>query len=219
MRERINIDEAVIRLLQGGAVIVDTDTVAGIAVSVNEPCALNFIYEAKGRDTDKPVAWLVADESDLVKYGKGVPEYAVSLAQKYWPGALTLVVNATDDIDSAFVASDGTIGLRVPDNDNCRALARKLGGAIATTSANSSGAPSSKYAVDVNDGFAPDVPVLIEEGSMLSGQSSMNNSVKAMASTVIDCRSSRPSLIREGTIPFSEIVEFVDGTIGDTSCE
>lgn len=215
----MNIDEAVNLLLQGGAVILDTDTIAGIAVSAKDTTALNIIYEAKGRDMNKPVAWLVADENDLSRYGKDVPEYAVSLAQKYWPGALTIVVQASDNVDDAFKAADGTIGLRMPNNYACRALARKLGGAIATTSANLSGAPSPKFAKDVDDGFAPDVPALTEDHSTPTNLSSMEDSAKAMASTVIDCRSSRPSLIREGTIPFSEIVEVVEGNTGDTLCE
>lgn len=218
MRERIDIDAAAERLLQGGAVMVDTDTVAGMAVSANSAEALQALYDAKGREENKPVAWLVSDECDLFRYGQDVPEYAIALAQKYWPGALTLVVEASSEVDRAFVAADGSIGLRMPDDDACRDLARRLGGALATTSANLSGASAPRFAKDIDDGFASDVPIL--EGSASSQECiSAGGSSKAMASTVIDCRSSRPSLIREGTIPFSEIVEVVDGTTGDTSCE
>lgn len=218
MRESIDIDAAAERLLQGGAVMVDTDTVAGMAVSANSAEALQALYDAKGREENKPVAWLVSDECDLFRYGQDVPEYAIALAQKYWPGALTLVVEASSEVDPAFVAADDSIGLRMPDDDACRDLARRLGGALATTSANLSGASAPRFAKDIDDGFASYVPIL--EGSASSQECiSAGGSSKAMASTVIDCRSSRPSLIREGTIPFSEIVEVVDGATGDTSCE
>lgn len=214
MRKCLGISQAANHLVDGGAIILDTDTVAGIAVSANNPEALHILYDAKSRESEKPIAWLVSEKDDLLVYGKDVPDYAIRLARKYWPGGLTLVVDASSSIKEEFVSIDGTIGLRMPDNQACLLLAKRVGYALAATSANESGVSAPEYAKDVDPGFAKEVPVLeFDESSQLHDRDS------SVASTVIDCTASRPTLIREGTIPFSEIDEAVNEILGDISCE
>ncbi len=218
MRESLNLSEAVKRLEAGGAVLLDTDTVAGIAVSTNRPDALHILYEKKGRAENKPVAWLVSSVEDLDKYGEGVIDYARVLARSFWPGALTLIVKASSAVDSAFVAADGTIALRMPNNEACLALIDELGCAIAATSANFSGEIAPGDLSEVKSNFAEDIASL-SSSEGINASSVHPDKTLRQASMVIDCLTSRPCLKRAGAIPFSEIEELLDLGLGEGTCE
>ena len=133
------IDQAVCALKRGEAVIFPTETVYGLGVSVEAAAGPDVLYDLKERDRGKPISWLVGDADDLDRYGARVPELARRLAGAYWPGPLTLVVRAADEVPEAFRSNAGTIGLRMPDNATALALVRAAGCPLATTSANLSG--------------------------------------------------------------------------------
>lgn len=214
MRKHVSLDEAKAILEDGEALILDTDTVPGIAVAANRPDAFHVLYESKSRDSRKPIAWLVSSPDDLHKYGKDVPDYAILLVDAFWPGALTLIVKASSEVGEEFAAEDGTIGLRMPNDASCIALMKSLGYALATTSANASGTKTPSTSLEIDDGFAKYVPVLsvssVESGAPI---------VTSQASTVIDCTGDKPCLIREGAIPFSDIEKVLDTKTGVDSCE
>ncbi len=184
-----NILSAIDILKAGRPIIFPTDTVYGIGVAVEYAGTPKAIYAAKQREQDKPIAWLVDDIDALGKYGVDVPEKAYRLAERHWPGALTIVVKASDAVPQAFRGPNDTIGLRMPDNDTVLRLIRVVG-PIAASSANVSGAEAPCTA----DALSPDirayVDVIIEGEGPTSGT----------ASTVLDCSTDNPSVLRQGEV-------------------
>lgn len=116
-------------LRSGGIAVFPTDTVYGVAAHPAFPSAVKKIYAAKGRDEGKPIAFLASDVSAVMDYCASMPEAAVALARKHWPGALTLVLET----------AGGYEGFRIPDDMFARELIRLCGGLLRVTSANFSG--------------------------------------------------------------------------------
>ena len=187
---------AVLEALRAGkAAVIPTDTVYGLAISPLHAASPSMLNELKGRPSDKPVAWLLADGEGLDVYGEDVPDAAQVLARAFWPGALTLVVRASDAVPAAFASSQGTIGLRVPDDVLTRSLAAELGCPLAVTSANLSGRPAPYRFRDIDEALLSQVVVAIDDDREKSG----------IASTVVDCTSGAFRIVREGAITESEI--------------
>ena len=101
-----SIDKTVEALVQGRAALYPTETVYGVGVAVRYAADPSIIYDIKHREHRKPIAWLVGDLKDLDVYGKHVPEFARVLARTFWPGPLTLIVNASDKVPQAFQSPD-----------------------------------------------------------------------------------------------------------------
>ena len=187
-------------LRRGEPAIFPTETVYGLGVAVDYADGPDLLFELKHRDRKKPIAWLVGSVDDLDRYGRSVPDFARVLARTFWPGPLTLIVRASDEVPEAFRSAEGTIGLRMPNNQKALALIEAVGSPLATTSANISGAvsPCSCDAVD---------PRLAEQvGVVLADDSDEDKS--GVASTVIDCSHDHPVLTREGGISIADIQAF-----------
>ena len=140
-------------LLAGGVVVVPTDSVYGLCCTATpDNPAHRRIFEIKRRDLAQTLPWFVADPSGLDRYGRDVPEWAHRLAKKYWPGALTLVVRASDEVPAEYAQADtGTVALRVPDSDLVRAIVRETGTPLAQTSANTHGQAAATTGADIED--------------------------------------------------------------------
>lgn len=130
-REVIVADVAKV-LLGGGVAVIPTDTVYGLAAHPAHPEAIEKIYEIKGRPDGKPIAFLASDCDAPAKFGASMPPVARRNAARFWPGALTLVLDC----------GGGTEGFRVPDNCLTRAIIAACGGLLRVTSANLSGLPA-----------------------------------------------------------------------------
>lgn len=185
------IREAVAVLKRGEAVMFPTDTVYGLGVAVDFADGPAVLYDLKERDRGKPIAWLVGGSNDLDRYGSDVPALARLLAQRFWPGPLTLIVKAAACVPQAFCSSTGTIGLRMPDDATARALIEAAGCPLATTSANLSGnkAPRSFDEVD---------PALIARVFAVAAPGDYATS--GLASTVLDCTCDPPVIVRQGAL-------------------
>lgn len=190
--------DAVRALKRGEAVVFPTDTVYGLGVSVEAAAGPDVLYDLKERDRGKPIAWLVGAPADLDRYGENVPDLARALAARYWPGPLTLIVQASGAVPEAFRSQAGTIGLRMPDNATALALIRDVGCPLATTSANLSGHPSpcSFDAVD---------PVLAARVGVALPDAVGDDDKSGVASTVLDCTVGRPRIVREGAVTADDI--------------
>lgn len=190
--------DAVRALKRGEAVVFPTDTVYGLGVSVEAAAGPDVLYDLKERDRGKPIAWLVGASADLDRYGENVPDLARTLAAHYWPGPLTLIVQASGAVPEAFRSQAGTIGLRMPDNATALALIRDVGCPLATTSANLSGHPSpcSFAAVD---------PVLAARVGVVLPDAAGDDDKSGVASTVLDCTVGRPRIVREGAVTADDI--------------
>ncbi len=185
-----SLSDAARALADGHPVIFPTDTVYGIGVAVAHTDGPARLYEVKRRRSDKPIAWLVGSESDLARYGRDVPSYAMEAARAYWPGALTLIVRAAADVPAAFCSEAGTIGLRMPSNETALALIESVGCPLATTSANIAGEPAVSRFEELSCELLDAVAAAVRDDGEKSG----------VASTVVDCTGLRPNVLREGAI-------------------
>lgn len=189
------IEEAAAALRRGEPVIFPTDTVYGLGVSVRDAHAPSVLYQLKGRDESKPIAWLVGSADDLDEYGAQVPDLARALVRAYWPGPLTIIVKAGDAVPPAFRAGTGTIGLRMPANDTALALIRATGCPVATTSANKAGEPAAYRSDDLDAALVAGAGALVRDDAPKSG----------VASTVVDCSGEHPEIRRVGAVGAAEI--------------
>ncbi len=197
MAQESSFQETVDALGSGKPAVYPTETVYGLGVAVAFAENPSVLYDIKQREQRKPIAWLVSDTSDLDRYGKHVPEFARVLARTFWPGPLTLIVSASDEVPSAFRSDEGTIGLRMPNNEKALKLISTVGCPLATTSANVSGLKAPR----AFDNLSEDV--CRQASAVLKDDDDANKS--GVASTVLDCTGDHPVMVREGAISISAI--------------
>lgn len=174
----------------GGIIAYRTDTLYGLGADPFNRQALQRIRDLKGRDDGKPILVLISDASESDRFIAERSNLFEIVSNKHWPGALTLVLKARDDVPDELTAGTGTIGVRLPDDIELRELVRVCGGSLTATSANLSGTQPSRTATDVIRAFPSGVDLIIDGGEVLSGQ----------PSTVLDVCGDVPRLIREGAL-------------------
>ena len=201
--------EMVASLRAGGVVIFPTDTLYGIGA---DPCSergLTRLFAAKGRDRGKPVPILLSGEDQVDRWARHVPPAAARLMDRFWPGALTLVLPAGPGIHPAVTGGGDTVGVRVPDHPVPRALAAMLSGAVTGTSANRSGIPGAwGSAEEIVREFAGAVDWVLW-GGVAAGGARREGAGFPPGSTVVRMTDDRPVLLREGVLPFRDIIEFL----------
>ncbi len=190
-------------LLAGGVVVVPTDSVYGIGCAAtphNPGHARTFAI--KHRDLAQTLPWLVADAEDLDRFGRDVPAWAYRLAQRWWPGALTLVVRASAAVPAEYVrTADGTIALRLPDSNLVRALARHVGCPLAITSANTHGEAAATSGSGLEERIVREADLTFDAGP----------APIAVASTIVGCTGEEPVVYREGAISAADVMECARG--------
>jgi L-threonylcarbamoyladenylate synthase len=180
----------------GGLVAFRTDTFYGVGADPFNPAALELINALKGRD-GKPILVLAADALDAGRLiAETTPTFEL-LAARHWPGALTLVAAARAEVPELLTAGTGTVGVRLPDDAEARAVVRACGGLLTATSANPAGRPPARTAREVADYF-PDGPGIVIDGGATRTE---------LPSTVVDVTGPRPRLIREGVVTRAELKE------------
>ena len=194
--DRACADEAVGVLRQGGLVCYPTDTVYGIGAAASDAAAVRKLFVLKGRSLDKPLPLLLADASDALRVAEVTP-LAKTLARRFWPGALTIVMRKLPSYRSLALAGAATVALRVPDERLVVSIVRALGEPITGTSANRSGAPAPVTAAEVAFQLGPMVDLIIDGGRRRS----------RLESTVIDITQERPVILREGALSREEVQE------------
>ena len=194
---RVEIKLAAQALKAGQLVAFATETVYGLGADASNAAAVARIYEAKGRPADHPLIVHVSDSKQLHVWAKEVHEYAQKLAADFWPGAMTLVLKRTEAAKDFITGGQDTVGVRVPSHAVALELLRefeRLGGlGVAAPSANRFGkvSPTTAQAVDEELGR-----YLAEEDLILEGGASE----VGIESTIIDCTTSRPRILRLGAI-------------------
>lgn len=179
----------------GGLVAVPTETVYGLAGNGMDEKAVEKIYEVKGRPAIKPLSLMVASPEEIDRYAVDVPEAAKALAEKFWPGPLTIVLKANPDIPEIVRAGGDTIGLRCPDHALTLQALREAGVPFAAPSANLSGAPSPKTAGDVLKVFGGVIDAVIDGGACTLGRES----------TILDMSKKPYRVLRQGALPEESI--------------
>ena len=184
------IDDAVATLAFGGVVVMPTDSVYGVGCAATESNpAHERIFELKARPREMALPWLIADPSDLARFAADLSPEAMELALAHWPGALTLVVRASDEVPSEYASADGTIALRVPDSPLVREIARRAG-PLATTSANLHGQASATSGADIDPALAEAVDLVLDAGP----------APIAVESTIVDVAHGEPRILRVGAL-------------------
>ena len=187
------IQQALEVLNKGGLVAFPTDTVYGVSALVFDGPAVESVYLAKDRPIEKAIPVLIGDAEAMEKVGMNIPKIAYSLAARFWPGPLTVVIPKKPTLPES-VSATATVGVRVPDHEVARTLLRTAG-PLAVTSANISGQPSPSTAEEVFAQLGGRIDLIIDGGKTPGG----------IPSTVLDCTESELKILRAGPISLEEI--------------
>jgi L-threonylcarbamoyladenylate synthase len=189
-------------LRAGGVVAYPTETFYGLGVDALNQEAIRKIFSIKGRSFVQPLLILIPDQSYLPRCVAEVPEKARHLMEHFWPGPLTMLFSASPQLPSILTAGTKKIAIRISSHSIARALTSAFAGPLTSTSANISGERSPATAKEVFSHLGGMIDLIID-GGKTPGQ---------MPSTIIDVTFSPPQLVREGVVPFSEILTFLEST-------
>jgi tRNA threonylcarbamoyl adenosine modification protein (Sua5/YciO/YrdC/YwlC family) len=190
--------ESVVRCLDaGGVVALPTDTFYGLAVDPVNLHAVDQIYVIKTRVRHKPLSLLLADVAQAYEIARALDSRFDRLAERFWPGPLTIVVRAGTRLPLRVTANTGNVALRVPDSSIPRAVVRRLGMPVTATSANVMGAPECTHAVGVREQLGDRIPLIVDGGP----------TARNVPTTIVDlsCDSKTWRVLRTGAIPAHEI--------------
>jgi L-threonylcarbamoyladenylate synthase len=187
------LQKAVALLRDGHLVAFPTDTVYGVGALAFDQRGIDQLYAVKGRDSLKAIPILIGEPTDLALVTSGLGETARQLAQRFWPGPLTLVVPSHPGLPPN-LSPQPTVGVRMPDHPVALSLLRSTG-PMAVTSANLSGAESSVTAQQVFAQLGERIPVILDGGRTPGG----------LSSTVVDCTGPDLIILRQGPISLSEL--------------
>ena len=192
----VDFEQAVTILAQGGVLVAPTDTLYGLIARHDRPSALKRIVEIKGRDVGVPFPLLCSDPPMARGVSAAWPVGAEELVSNFWPGALTLVVTGGDEWAKELRNENGGIGLRVPADDDLRKLIRRMGVPLIGTSANRHNEPAPRYPEELDEDLLNQT-----DGVFKAPPPSMG-----MHSTIVDLTVDPPALLRDGAIPFDEVL-------------
>ena len=187
--------------IRAGQVLgMPTDTFYGLAADPLNLRAVERVYEIKSRSRHKPLSLLIESTDQAEDLAKPLPEEFYQLARRFWPGPLTMIVQAASRLPLKVTANTGNVALRIPSAKIPLAVVRAAGLPITATSANLSGAAECTTAVEVRDQLQERISIIVDGGT----------SPREVASTIVDLTDSdsRWKIIREGAIPSQEISEF-----------
>jgi len=185
-------------LKAGGLVAVPTETVYGLACNGLDQAAVEKVYEVKGRPPVKPLSLMVSGPDSMKKYCDPVPPRAEKLARRFWPGPLTIILNAKEDVVPEMVRAGGhTVGLRCPDSKYTLQALKEAGIPFAAPSANPSGEPSPKNAKEVLAYFDGKIDAVIDGGECALGQES----------TIISMNAEPYKILRQGALSYELIAD------------
>jgi L-threonylcarbamoyladenylate synthase len=177
-------------LRSGGLVAFPTETVYGLGADALNPGASEKIYEAKGRPSDNPLIVHIADAKHMKHISRGIPDKAYMLAQVFWPGPLTMILNKKDIVPYSTTGGLDTVAIRMPADRIAKDIIKCAGGFIAAPSANISGKPSPTKAEHVIADLNGKVDMIIDGGKTTLG----------LESTIVDLTSDEPIILRPGCI-------------------
>ena len=190
---------------KGGLVAIPTETVYGLGANGLDEQAVIKIFEAKGRPQDNPLILHVAEPAEMEKFCHDIPKSAYLLAEKFWPGPLTMVLPARDIVPRRTTAGLDTVAVRCPDNDTTRQIIRLSGVPIAAPSANISGKPSTTTAQHVFHDHNGKIDAIVDGGPCRVG----------VESTIVDLTDERPRLLRPGGITPEQLMEVLGDLVID----
>lgn len=197
-----SIDAAVHALSRGEIVVLPTDTVYGVGADAFQPDAVARVLAAKGRGPQMPPPVLIPDIRTVEGLARDVSAPARALMEAFWPGPLTVIVNAQPSLMWDLGETHGTVALRVPDHAAARALLTRTG-PLAVTSANLTGAPAATTIEGAQSQLGASVSVYLDSGDSPLG----------LASTIVDATGDLLSVVRDGGVSREQLV----GVVGESA--
>ena len=189
----------------GGLVAIPTETVYGLGANGLDEEAVKKIFQVKGRPQDNPLILHIAGPEQIEQFAHHIPQAAYDLAEKFWPGPLTMILPAKDFIPKRTTGGLDTVGLRCPDCEITREIIRLSGAPVAAPSANISGKPSTTTAEHVRHDHDGKIELIVDGGRCRVG----------VESTIVDLTERRPRLLRPGGIGPEELMEVLGDLVVD----
>ncbi len=200
----VNPDPAIIAraaaaVLAGGIVAYPTDTLYGLAADPRNPDAIERLFAVKGRPGDQPIPLIAGDLAQVEREVGHLTALGRRLALRFWPGPLTLIVDALPAVSPLILCGARSVAIRVPAHAVARMLAARCNGAITSTSANLSGEPAPDSAAGIAVSIRERIDVVLDCGATPGG----------LPSTIVDATGAAPVLVREGVVPWMRVLECV----------
>jgi L-threonylcarbamoyladenylate synthase len=203
------IEKAAEILRAGGLVAFPTETVYGLGADASNAAAVKKIFAAKGRPADHPVIVHIADMSELKHWAAEVPRAAWLLAEKFWPGPLTMVLKRSPHVNDLISGGQNSIGLRVPGHPVAQQLLKAFGGGIAAPSANKFGRLSPTTAEHVREELGSAVEMVLDGGPCDVG----------IESTIVDLTREPPAILRPGRVTAQQIADALLVPLGESAAD
>lgn len=194
--QRDAIQEAATWIRRGGVIAIPTDTLYGLAADPFRADAVARVYAVKGRDADRALPLIAADTAQVIAHLGPLPPLAASLAARFWPGPLTLLVSATSGLAPDVTGGTGAVGVRVPAFAVARAVCAACGHPVTATSANRSGEPATADPNVVERTLGAHIDYLLDAGVTPGGA----------PSTIVDVTAAEPRLVRAGAIAWDDVI-------------
>ncbi len=201
--EKEKIEEAAKIIKDGGLVAFPTETVYGLGADALNKEAVKKVFEVKGRPHSKPLSILIGRKEELIKYVQKIPKAAEALIEKFWPGPLTLIFEASSLIPDVIKGKDNSIGMRMPDCRIALEIVEASGVPLVCPSANLSGRPAPIKAEEVIKDLGEKIDLILDGGEAKIG----------VESTVLDLTTSPPTMVREGALKREGIEEVIGKTL------
>ena len=195
------LEKAVSTLNRGGLVAFPTDTLYALGAHAFMEEAISRVYEAKGRPQGMALPLLLSGPGEIDRVAVDVPQAAWDLAERFWPGAVTMVLYKAPSVSSTITGGRDTVAVRVPSHPLALALMEGIGAPLTGTSANRSGGPDPVTAEVVRQHLGEAVDVVLDEGPCTLAESS----------TIVDMTAEPPRIVRAGAIPKSELERVCPG--------
>ena len=192
-------------IMQGGLVAIPTETVYGLGANGLDESAVAKIFEAKGRPQDNPLILHICGPEQIELFCHHIPQAAYDLAERFWPGPLTIVLPARSVVPKRTTGGLSTVAVRCPDSDVTREIIRISGVPLAAPSANISGKPSTTTAEHVRHDHDGRIDAIVDGGSCRVG----------VESTIVDLTEERPRLLRPGGVTPEELIEVLGDLVVD----
>lgn len=196
-----DIDRVVEYLRQGQVICYPTETIYGLGADVLNKRAVKRIYDLKSRDYGLPISILVSDFKMMREFVAEVPERALSLMRKYWPGPMTICLPASQKLPKGLLSNTNKVGIRISSHPIAAAIVERFGSPVTTTSANLTDFPPSLNVKHVQKYFGVKIPCIVDGGECDPSK----------GSTVIDIGEDTMRIIREGAVPADEVIKCFQG--------
>ena len=197
----MNISRAIASLQSGNVIVFPTETVYGLGADALNHEAVERVFQLKGRNSENPIPIIVADQTMLRGLIDKIPPIAEKLIDRFWPGPLTLVLQARPDTPKQLLNIRGGVGVRISSQPIATQLSRELGRPLTATSANPSGKQAASTIEQAENYFAGEIGIFLDGGKLPA----------KIGSSVVEVIEDRIKIIREGEISVSQLAAIIGG--------